>query len=1430
MGDQFINPITTSFALLDKYKQMLRRTLLREGLSSEDVEIVIQNMEVDSGLYFSLNRKYQTGERSFRAFCRDHNLASQLPECFFDLSEHNLYIHQEHAIRAILEEQTTILSTGTGSGKTEAFLVPILDHCLRNPGPGVKALIVYPMNALANDQLSRIEKATEGTEVTFGLFVGSVKESERNAIRREPPNILITNYVMLDWMLTRAKDAPIFEASRDSLRYVVLDEIHVYRGNKATHLKYLLARLRARFEGPIVQIGTSATLQKPRAGKQSREDRRQRDAFIKPLLDVDEYVFVEPEFEPEESGEVGEIPIPSDLDDLGWDFGADIDTGLEIVGKLTGNTYSRMALADDGMEMRPFRDLKTHPFVIALRECLQEKGARSFTEVVKLLRSLFPASSPVDDVEELTKTYLSAMAFIDNQDRSETLLDFRIHLFLKDLKGHLKRCLKCHIYHSGDQDFCQNCGFPLFYVYRDDINRCIGKVSGHNLKWQLSPESDDRKNTYYVLVSLDDQDPGDEDLSRESSTLRFNADVTSKDGNMVLDYQRYGRLRLEILPQATEDVRTQLVHITSEVRAHGYLHRIVRAILDFLPRREKKLLGFVDSRERSSRYAIALGDAFAEDFFQNYLNRISARSASIPQALSILHREKSSHDLSKIEEKMFQDLDLWFWRYVGTPPRFGGRQDLLSLRDEEKFSEFERALLDIFIQERALAKEPMEAEEGNYIRLSTHYATDRRSIHHVPRPKEANAEHSISLGENAREYAEFVNKYGYEHIAETIDGLVDRGVLQAKGVTEGWTRYYLDCEIVELHIDKSTYEYYGDLKADRLLTAAPHSAELNGEERERVERQFKGGKINFVLATPTLEMGIDIGDLQTVLMVGVPPLPSNYAQRAGRAGRKANNKSALIVTFCSADDSHDSYYFRQPQLMINGVVSPPCFNPQNPKVIKRHVNAFVLAEHIGNQQSVDDVYAHLDDLIHQNKKRVTAVFGPNTCAGTYLRQQFKEVASNKIRDWRDHGCTSLQAYLYQTIFPDYGFRRDQVYVVDAEEFSGQELDGKLMSEYALSEREPEIAYYQFSPGEILFMAGAAYEIGVKGSFEKIHIGDRRARAYRHFEASRVKRHVIADRVMRRYERYSFLECEQSFVQKDKLLGVTFSSGCHLDFLNLGCLAYETIDRFQDEEGREFNLGYRLQRQALVLRFDAAVCADMRVPVSLVAALERTIKDKYGLDESEISTLVDAQPLTEDLDSEFIYTVLYETDGSGNVPFQRVYTEFDDLIALTYDRLQGCTGINGEGCEHGCYLCIRSYHNRFSSDLIDQQAALMFTGYLLDKNPFVPSISPPKPPKTAEFDLTLRLQQSGDQMAVTCFPGSRSYSATLAGNQNEVIFNLLTQAIEAEFSPGMQSLEIQANQDYIVDAINVGGINKGKDAFARFQFNLLRFEDVQAQKG
>jgi replicative superfamily II helicase len=196
------------------------------------------------------------------------------------------YVHQAQAFERLSSKhhspRPTLITTGTGSGKTESFLIPILDHCRRvratTPAAanGVKAILLYPMNALATDQAMRLNEylgqdALKG--VTAGLYIGERASTtygrvltSRQDIRRTPPDLLITNYKMLDLLLQRGDDAPLWQDS--VIQYVVVDEFHTYDGAQGTDVAMLLRRLASRVGassvgsplGSICPVATSATL------------------------------------------------------------------------------------------------------------------------------------------------------------------------------------------------------------------------------------------------------------------------------------------------------------------------------------------------------------------------------------------------------------------------------------------------------------------------------------------------------------------------------------------------------------------------------------------------------------------------------------------------------------------------------------------------------------------------------------------------------------------------------------------------------------------------------------------------------------------------------------------------------------------------------------------------------------------------------------------------------------------------------------------------------------------------------------------------------------------------------------------------------------------------------------------------------------------
>ena len=176
--------------------------------------------------------------------------------------------HQRDAIETAATRKSYVLTTGTGSGKSLAYIVPIVDRVLREgTGKGTKAIIVYPMNALANSQLVELEKFLKfgfdgKPPVTFRRYTGQESHDERQEILASPPDILLTNYVMLDLVMTRPDERLSLIKAAKGLEFLVLDELHTYRGRQGADVGMLVRRVREACEAAetLQCVGTSATM------------------------------------------------------------------------------------------------------------------------------------------------------------------------------------------------------------------------------------------------------------------------------------------------------------------------------------------------------------------------------------------------------------------------------------------------------------------------------------------------------------------------------------------------------------------------------------------------------------------------------------------------------------------------------------------------------------------------------------------------------------------------------------------------------------------------------------------------------------------------------------------------------------------------------------------------------------------------------------------------------------------------------------------------------------------------------------------------------------------------------------------------------------------------------------------------------------------
>lgn len=212
-------------------------------------------------------------------------VADEMPTCFEAIHPSYLpYVHQQKAFERLTGDdgRSTLVATGTGSGKTECFLYPILEYCYQHRGErGIKALIIYPMNALATDQAKRIAELVYGSNelrsnVTVGMYVGGREETparmmsehgvitDHETMLNNPPDILLTNYKMLDYLLVRPKDSTLWQDNDpETLKYIAVDELHTFDGAQGTDLACLLRRLKRRlgiYDGYLCCVGTSATM------------------------------------------------------------------------------------------------------------------------------------------------------------------------------------------------------------------------------------------------------------------------------------------------------------------------------------------------------------------------------------------------------------------------------------------------------------------------------------------------------------------------------------------------------------------------------------------------------------------------------------------------------------------------------------------------------------------------------------------------------------------------------------------------------------------------------------------------------------------------------------------------------------------------------------------------------------------------------------------------------------------------------------------------------------------------------------------------------------------------------------------------------------------------------------------------------------------
>lgn len=194
-----------------------------------------------------------------------------------------LYKHQVDALRLGCNGKDFVVTSGTGSGKSLTYIGTIFNSILKSDKPGIKAIIVYPMNALINSQTEELNKFKENFgddfPISYQQYTGQEGQEVRDKVRQNPPDILLTNYMMLELIMTRATevDRAIRKSIKDNLLTLVFDEMHTYKGRQGSDVSMLIRRIKAYVKNEIQCIGTSATMA---SGVGTEEDQKREVAQV----------------------------------------------------------------------------------------------------------------------------------------------------------------------------------------------------------------------------------------------------------------------------------------------------------------------------------------------------------------------------------------------------------------------------------------------------------------------------------------------------------------------------------------------------------------------------------------------------------------------------------------------------------------------------------------------------------------------------------------------------------------------------------------------------------------------------------------------------------------------------------------------------------------------------------------------------------------------------------------------------------------------------------------------------------------------------------------------------------------------------------------------------------------------------------------------
>ena len=989
-----------------------------------------------------------------------------------------LHKHQTDAISAAHSNDNYVLTTGTGSGKSLSYIIPIVDHVLkRGSGKGIQAIVIYPMNALANSQLNELEKflgrGFDKPPVTFSRYTGQESNEERQDIIAHPPDIILTNYVMLELIMTRPFERDLIKAAK-GLQFLVLDELHTYRGRQGADVAMLVRRLRNVCDSPQMQVvGTSATLAEGGTFAEQQIEiaevaTKLFGASVKPERIIGETLqratpdpgFDDPAYRTVLTHrlQAGTLP-PSDYEDFVADpLAIWIETTFGLENE-EGNGRLRRAkpisITGEGGAAEKLSDLtgvRSNICATAIQQTLLAgyHALHPETEFPAFAFRLHQFISRGDTVyaslEDQTDRYitLNGQQFVPDGSRTRTLLPL---------------------------SFCRECGQEYYVVNR----RFDAQENSFNFIPRQLRDQTKEEDTQRGFLYQNHSDPWPQEDADILERLPEDwLEISAKGLLRVKSYHRKKvpqLVRLNTVGHQDETGDTyhfvqspfpfclncgvtysgrersdfgKLATLSSEGRSTATTVLSLSALQALrhdkaLEQKAKKLLSFTDNRQDA-----ALQAGHFNDFVEVGLLRAALfRAVQQAGASGIRHDELAQHvftslNLSpelyavnpevKFKQKqetelalrevlayrVYQDLRRG-WRVTAPNLEQAGllRIDYVSLMElceaesewqdchpalatstpEERYN-VTKVLLDVLRRELAVKVDYLDPnyqeriQQRSSLRLIEPWSIDdEETMLHAAvawprssRKGDYGGHYFISSRSGYGLYLRRKNTFvSYEANLKMVDtdemipqlfkvlevaGLVEPVAegkdendpngyqLPADGMVwlagDGETPFYDPVRMPRqpktgLRTNTFFVDFYTKVAASLEDTKArEHTAQVPMEERLTRESEFRTAKLPVLYCSPTMELGVDISQLNVVNMRNVPPTPANYAQRSGRAGR--SGQPALVFTYCTTGSPHDQYFFKQPERMVAGAVTPPRLDLANEDLIRSHVHAVWLAE------------------------------------------------------------------------------------------------------------------------------------------------------------------------------------------------------------------------------------------------------------------------------------------------------------------------------------------------------------------------------------------------------------------------------------------------------------------------------------------------------